>query len=99
MLDASPLKNSYIGKIIHDRYQSHLQQPDGTLTLSSILNETLQMLKGRQPNRPLLTPIPCPITPTPDPSDPSISRYNNTLRLHDSLTKESLTHPFKLSMV
>lgn len=58
MLDASPLKNSYIGKIIHDRYQNHLQQPDGGLTLSSILNETLIMLKGRQPNKPLLEPLP-----------------------------------------
>lgn len=47
MLDASPLKNSYIGKIIHDRYQNHLNQPDGTKTLSSILNETLIILKGR----------------------------------------------------
>lgn len=57
MLDASPLKNSYIGKIIHDRYQNHLQQPDGGLTLSSILNETLIMLKGRPPNKPLLEPL------------------------------------------
>lgn len=57
MLDASPLKHSYIGRIIHNRYQNHLQQPDGSLTLSSILNETLIMLKGRQPNKPLLEPL------------------------------------------
>ena len=25
VLEASPLKNSYIGKIFHDRYQNHLQ--------------------------------------------------------------------------
>jgi len=57
MLDASPLKNSFIGKIIQDRYQNHLGQPDGTKTLSHILNETLIMLKGRHPNKQLLEPL------------------------------------------
>jgi hypothetical protein len=33
VLDASPLKNSYIGKIFHDRYQNYLQQPDGPIAL------------------------------------------------------------------
>ena len=57
VLEASPLKNSYIGRIFHDRYQSHLQQPDGSLTLASILNETLSKLKGRRPNKAILQPI------------------------------------------
>ena len=57
VLDASPLKNSYIGKIFHERYQNHLQQPDGPLTLTSILNETISKLKGRKPNKPLLQPL------------------------------------------
>jgi hypothetical protein len=54
VLEASPLKNSYLGRIFHDRYQSHLQQPDGSLTLASILNETLSKLKGRRPNKAIL---------------------------------------------
>lgn len=57
VLEASPLKNSYIGRIFHDRYQTHLQQPDGSLTLASILNETLSKLKGRKPNRAFLKPL------------------------------------------
>lgn len=57
VLDASPLKNSFIGKMIHDRYQNHLQHPDGVSTLASILNETLSKLKGRKPNKPILVPI------------------------------------------
>ena len=57
VLEASPLKNSYIGRIFHDRYQNHLQQPDGSLTLASILNETLSKLKGRGPNKAILQPI------------------------------------------
>ena len=61
VLDCSPLKNSYIGRMIHDRYQSHLQQPDGSLTLASILNETLSVLKGRLPNKPILKPLNHPI--------------------------------------
>lgn len=57
MLEASPLKNSYIGKIFHDRYQNYLQQPDGSITLASLLNETLSKLKGRKPNKPILKPL------------------------------------------
>jgi hypothetical protein len=103
MLDASPLKNSYIGKIIHDRYQNHLQQPDGTKTLESILNETLIMLKGRHPNKPLLEPITGKVVNTGikmnpnsvinadnDKSKPAeIGRYNNVNSLNDIYDKAS----------
>jgi hypothetical protein len=53
-LNASPLKNSYIGKIIHDKYQSHVQTPEGSLTLANILRETLSKLKERKPNKAIL---------------------------------------------
>ena len=64
VLDASPLKNSYIGKIFHDRYQNHLNQnPDGSLTLATILSETLSKLKQRRgPNKAILKPLPVNIT-------------------------------------
>jgi len=57
VLDASPLKHSFIGRIIHDRYQNHLQKPDGSLTLETILSETLSKLKGRKPNKAILKPL------------------------------------------
>lgn len=53
-MNASPLKNSYIGKIIHDKYQSHVQTPEGSLTLANILRETLSKLKERKPNKAIL---------------------------------------------
>ena len=54
VLNASPLKNSYIGKIIHDKYQNHVQTPEGSLTLANILRETLSKLKERKPNKAIL---------------------------------------------
>jgi hypothetical protein len=76
MLEASPLKNSFIGRIIHDRYQNHLQKPDGTLTLASILNETLSKLKGRKTNKQFLKPLKVE-TPSSKPSAPEPDRYDS----------------------
>jgi hypothetical protein len=89
MLDASPLKNSFIGRIIHDRYQNHLQKPDGSLTLASILNETLSKLKGRKPNKPYLKPLNVE-TPTkvPQPDGETFNRYGTNQWLHDSYFNE-----------
>jgi len=92
MLDASPLKNSFIGRIIHDRYQNHLQKPDGTLTLASILNETLSKLKGRKPNKQFLKPLNVE-NPSKERAqeeeENSFNRYSNNQWLHDSFAGDT----------
>lgn len=57
VMDPSPLKNSFIGKIIHDRYQNCLKQPEGSQTLANILNETIHKLKSRKNNKAFLKPL------------------------------------------
>ena len=84
VLDASPLKHSYIGKIIHDRYQNHLQKPDGSLTLASILNETLSKLKERKPNKAFLKPLKLESESFNNQEDDS--RYVNMSPIDDSYT-------------
>lgn len=88
MLDASPLKNSYIGKIFHDRYQNHLQaNPGGSLTLANILSETLSKLKSRKGNnKAILQPLPVNIKNRAKPQEEMKDRYGSNL--NDSYVNE-----------
>lgn len=88
VLDASPLKNSMIGKIIHDRYQNCLEQPDGQLTLETILNETLFKLKSRKNNKAFLKPLNVENQNKSALQEENIERYNSKQRMYDSYVKD-----------